>query len=112
MTRFTVLLLPLLICTATAHAAELIASVDRSRLNSGETGIYSEFQFEGAVISANVVDGATNGISVVNFNEGGRLATVTGMAAPATSGTRGRRTHRRRLRHRARRRRHRRRGRW
>ncbi|WP_456254307.1 BatD family protein [Pseudomonas iridis] len=37
MTRFTVLLLPLLICTATAHAAELIASVDRSRLNSGET---------------------------------------------------------------------------
>ena len=37
MTRFTVLLLPLLIYTATAHAAELIASVDRSRLNSGET---------------------------------------------------------------------------
>ncbi|MBP5954578.1 protein BatD [Pseudomonas anatoliensis] len=37
MTRFTVLLLPLLICTATAHAAELTASVDRSRLNSGET---------------------------------------------------------------------------
>ncbi|WP_166217573.1 BatD family protein [Pseudomonas atagonensis] len=37
MTRFTALLLPLLICTATAQAAELIASVDRSRLNSGET---------------------------------------------------------------------------
>jgi hypothetical protein len=37
MTRFTVLLLPLLICTATAQAAELTASVDRSRLNSGET---------------------------------------------------------------------------
>ncbi|WP_339494283.1 MULTISPECIES: BatD family protein [unclassified Pseudomonas] len=37
MTRFTALLLPLLICTATAHAAELTASVDRSRLNSGET---------------------------------------------------------------------------
>ena len=47
-------------------------------LNSGETGIYSEFQFEGAVISGNVVDGATNGISVVNFNEGGRLASVSG----------------------------------
>ncbi|PTS92110.1 protein BatD [Pseudomonas sp. HMWF006] len=29
--------MPLLICTATAQAAELTASVDRSRLNSGET---------------------------------------------------------------------------
>lgn len=47
-------------------------------LRSGETAIYSEFAFEGAVISANIVDGAANGISVVNFNEGGRLSTVTG----------------------------------
>jgi uncharacterized secreted repeat protein (TIGR03808 family) len=45
---------------------------------SGETGIYAEFAFQGAVISANVVDGATNGISVVNYNEGGRLAVVSG----------------------------------
>lgn len=37
MTRFSALLLPLLLCTATAQAAELTASVDRSRLNSGET---------------------------------------------------------------------------
>ncbi|WP_367084272.1 BatD family protein [Pseudomonas sp. HOU2] len=37
MTRFTALLLPLLLCTTTAQAAELTASVDRSRLNSGET---------------------------------------------------------------------------
>lgn len=37
MTRFTALLLPLLLCTVTAQAAELTASVDRSRLNSGET---------------------------------------------------------------------------
>ncbi|TPJ24624.1 TIGR03808 family TAT-translocated repetitive protein [Mesorhizobium sp. B2-7-2] len=41
---------------------------------SGETGIYSEFSFEGAVISNNLVDGAANGISIVNFNEGGRMA--------------------------------------
>ena len=45
-------------------------------LQSGETGIYAEFAFEGAVVSGNVVEGAANGISVVNFNEGGRLATV------------------------------------
>ncbi|RYE61947.1 MAG: TIGR03808 family TAT-translocated repetitive protein, partial [Rhizobiaceae bacterium] len=29
-------------------------------------------------ISGNTVDGAANGISVVNFNEGGRLSTITG----------------------------------
>ena len=37
MTRFTVLLLALLLCTFQTQAAELAASVDRSRLSSGET---------------------------------------------------------------------------
>lgn len=46
--------------------------------NSGETAIYSEFSFEGAVVANNLVDGAANGISIANFNEGGRLATVSG----------------------------------
>lgn len=46
--------------------------------NSGETAIYSEFGFEGAIVANNLVDGAANGISIVNFNEGGRLATVSG----------------------------------
>ncbi|KQT45233.1 hypothetical protein ASG43_13195 [Aureimonas sp. Leaf454] len=43
-------------------------------LNSGETAIYSEFRFDGAVITGNLVDGAAIGISIANFNEGGRLA--------------------------------------
>ena len=47
-------------------------------LNVGETSIYAEFGFEGAVISANIVDGAANGIAVVNLNEGGRISTVSG----------------------------------
>jgi uncharacterized secreted repeat protein (TIGR03808 family) len=46
--------------------------------NSGETALYAEFQFEGAVISGNIVDGAAIGISIANFNEGGRLAVCTG----------------------------------
>lgn len=46
--------------------------------NSGETAIYSEFGFEGAVLSSNLVDGAANGILVANFNEGGRLAVISG----------------------------------
>ncbi len=43
-----------------------------------EVAIYSEFSFEGAVITGNTVDGATVGISVTNFDVGGRLAVVQG----------------------------------
>jgi uncharacterized secreted repeat protein (TIGR03808 family) len=43
-----------------------------------EVALYSEFSFEGAVIANNTVDGAAVGISVCNFNEGGRLAAVQG----------------------------------
>jgi uncharacterized secreted repeat protein (TIGR03808 family) len=46
--------------------------------DSGETAIYAEFAFEGAVVANNVVDGAANGISITNFDNGGRLATVSG----------------------------------
>ena len=45
---------------------------------SGETAVYSEFSFEGAIISNNIVDGAANGISIVNFNEGGRMGVCSG----------------------------------
>src|SRR4051794_492255 len=43
-----------------------------------EVALYSEFAFEGAVIANNTVDGAALGVSVCNFNEGGRLAVVQG----------------------------------
>jgi uncharacterized secreted repeat protein (TIGR03808 family) len=43
-----------------------------------EVALYSEFSFEGAVIANNTVDGAALGISVCNFNEGGRLSVVQG----------------------------------
>ncbi len=44
----------------------------------GETALYAEFGFQGAVIANNIVDGAALGISVTNFNQGGRLAVVQG----------------------------------
>jgi putative cofactor-binding repeat protein len=44
----------------------------------GEVGLYAEFAFEGAVIANNLVDEGATGISVTNFNEGGRLAVVQG----------------------------------
>jgi uncharacterized secreted repeat protein (TIGR03808 family) len=43
-----------------------------------EVAFYSEFSFEGAVISGNTVVGAALGVSVCNFNEGGRIAVVQG----------------------------------
>jgi uncharacterized secreted repeat protein (TIGR03808 family) len=44
----------------------------------GEVALYAEFGFEGAMIANNIVDGAAVGVSVTNFNEGGRLAVVQG----------------------------------
>jgi uncharacterized secreted repeat protein (TIGR03808 family) len=43
-----------------------------------EVALYSEFSFEAAVIANNTVDGAAVGVSVCNFNEGGRIAVVQG----------------------------------
>ncbi len=46
--------------------------------DAGEVALYAEFGFEGAIIANNSVDGAAIGVSVTNFNEGGRLAIVQG----------------------------------
>lgn len=61
-----------------ANSASNIQIVSNQAIRSGETAIYAEFSFEGAVIASNVIDGGTVGVSVANFNEGGRLAAVTG----------------------------------
>jgi uncharacterized secreted repeat protein (TIGR03808 family) len=61
-----------------ANSASNIQIAGNTCLRSGETAVYSEFSYEGAVISANIVDGAANGISMVNFNEGGRIAVCSG----------------------------------
>ena len=44
----------------------------------GETALWAEFAFEGAVIANNLIDKAATGIAVTNFNDGGRLAVVQG----------------------------------
>lgn len=68
-------------CAFTAIRANSASNVQISGNQchrSGETAIYCEFAFEGAVVSGNLIDGAANGISIANFDEGGRLASVTG----------------------------------
>ena len=91
------------------NAASNIQIIGNSVTDVGEVAIYAEFGFEGAVIANNTVDGAAIGISVTNFNEGGRLAVVQGniirnlkpqAAGRHRSERRGRRRHRRRGRHR------------
>ncbi|CAD5300192.1 Twin-arg-translocated uncharacterized repeat-containing protein [Bosea sp. 62] len=42
----------------------------------GETALYSEFAFEGAIIANNLIEDCAQGASVTNLDHGGRLAVV------------------------------------
>lgn len=57
-----------------ANSASNAQITGNTCLRSGETAIYSEFRFQGSLIANNIVDGGTMGISIANFNEGGRLS--------------------------------------
>jgi uncharacterized secreted repeat protein (TIGR03808 family) len=59
-----------------ANAGDAVAILGNNCEGAGEVGIYCEFSFEGAVIANNLVERAATGISVVNFDKGGRLASV------------------------------------
>jgi uncharacterized secreted repeat protein (TIGR03808 family) len=68
-------------CTYTAvrgNTASNIQIIGNSCERLGEVALYAEFGFEGALIANNLVDSAATGISVTNFNEGGRLAVIQG----------------------------------
>jgi len=60
------------------NSASNIHIEGNSVVDAREVALYAEFGFEGALIANNTVDGAAIGISVTNFNEGGRLAVVQG----------------------------------
>ena len=61
-----------------ANSASNCQMIGNSCARLGEVALYAEFAFEGAVIANNLVDRAAIGVSVTNFNEGGRLAVVQG----------------------------------
>jgi uncharacterized secreted repeat protein (TIGR03808 family) len=68
-------------CTYSAvrgNAASNIQIIANSCERLGEVALYAEFGFQGAIIANNLVDTAATGISVTNFNDGGRLAVVQG----------------------------------
>ena len=60
------------------NAASNLQIADNTCTGLGEVALYAEFGFQGAVIANNIVDGAAMGVSVTNFNDGGRLAVVQG----------------------------------
>ncbi len=60
------------------NAASNLQIVDNTCTGLGEVALYAEFSFQGAVIANNIVDGGAMGVSVTNFNDGGRLAVVQG----------------------------------
>jgi uncharacterized secreted repeat protein (TIGR03808 family) len=61
-----------------ANSGSNCQMIGNSCARLGEVALYAEFDFQGAVIANNIVDNAAMGISVTNFNEGGRLAVVQG----------------------------------
>jgi uncharacterized secreted repeat protein (TIGR03808 family) len=74
------------------NAASNLQIVGNTCTALGEVALYAEFGFEGALIANNIVDGAALGISVTNFDRGGRLAVVQGnlirnVVAPRPAGT-------------------------
>lgn len=60
-----------------ANSASNITISGNQAFRSGETAVYAEFEFEAALIADNLIDGAAIGISVANFDQGGRLSTVS-----------------------------------
>jgi uncharacterized secreted repeat protein (TIGR03808 family) len=60
------------------NAASNLQIVNNTCTGLGEVALYAEFGFEGALIANNIIDGAALGVSVTNFNKGGRLAVVQG----------------------------------
>jgi uncharacterized secreted repeat protein (TIGR03808 family) len=61
-----------------ANASSNISITGNTAERIGEVALYAEFGFQGALIASNIVDGAATGISVTNFNAGGRLAVIQG----------------------------------
>ena len=60
------------------NAASNLQIIGNQCARHGETALYSEFGFQGAVIANNVVEDAAIGISIANLIDDGRLATCTG----------------------------------
>lgn len=60
------------------NAGDDVQILGNSCADLGEVALFAEFGFEGCVIANNLVDKASIGVSITNFNENGRLAVASG----------------------------------
>lgn len=60
------------------NSGKNVQIIGNSVSKSGETAIYVEFAFLGAVVANNIIEDAAFGISITNFDVGGRMAVCTG----------------------------------
>ncbi len=60
--------------TIRSNSCNNIRITGNTCLRAGETSVYSEFAFNGALISDNIIDGGARGISIANLDHGGRLS--------------------------------------
>lgn len=68
-------------CTFSAvrnNAGDNVQILGNSCTQLGEVAIFAEFGFEGCLIANNLVDRASVGLSITNFDHGGRLAVASG----------------------------------
>jgi uncharacterized secreted repeat protein (TIGR03808 family) len=56
-----------------SNAGSAVQIIGNSCSRIKEVALYAEFGFEGAVIAQNIVEDAAAGVSITNFNNGGRL---------------------------------------
>jgi len=52
--------------------------VNNSVSRTGEVAVYCEFEFQGAIVSGNIMEDVGHGISITNIDVGGRLAVCSG----------------------------------
>lgn len=60
------------------NSASNLQVIGNNCSGTGEVAIFVEFGFQGAVVANNVIEDAAAGVSITNFNNGGRLAVVQG----------------------------------
>ncbi len=60
------------------NAGDNCQIIGNSISRTAEVGIYVEFEFEGTVVANNILEDVGFGISVTNFDVGGRMAVVNG----------------------------------
>lgn len=57
-----------------ANSADAVTIANNRCMRLSEVALFVEFAFEGAVVTGNLVEDGNIGISITNFNDGGRLA--------------------------------------